>query len=86
MEENLARAFKNLAGYTIKATEKAILELGESILDKKNESVKSHLEQRQKELDEYLETIRNYSEGIDYVKKIGSKKQSFAPYVDEKNI
>ena len=83
MEENLARAFKNLAGYTIKATEKAILELGESILDKKNESVKSHLEQRQKELDEYLETIRNYSEGIDYVKKIGSKKQSFAPYVDE---
>ena len=26
MEEKLARAFKNLAGYTIKATEKAILE------------------------------------------------------------
>ena len=48
MEENIVRAFKNLAGYTIKATEKAILELSESILDKRNESVKSHLEQRQK--------------------------------------
>ena len=58
MEENLARAFKNLAGYTIKATEKAILELGESILDKKNESVKSHLEQRQKELERDLKIIR----------------------------
>ncbi len=62
MEENLARAFKNLAGYTIMATEKAILELGESILDKKNESVKSHLEQRQKELERDLEIIRKYLE------------------------
>lgn len=62
MEENLARAFKNLAGYTIKATEKAILELDKSILDKKNESIKSHLEQRQKELDEDLKIIRNYLE------------------------
>jgi hypothetical protein len=62
MEENLARAFKNLAGYTIKATEKAILELGESILDKKNESVKSHLEQRQKELERDLEIVRNHLE------------------------
>ena len=62
MEETVKKAFKNLAGYTIKATEKAILELGESILDKRNESVKSHLEQRQKELDEDLETIRNYLE------------------------
>ena len=80
MEENLARAFKNLAGYTIKATEKAILELDESILDKKNESIKSHLEQRQKELDEDLKIIR---EVLIMSKKIGSKKQSFAPYVDE---
>ena len=62
MEEKLKRAFENLAGYTIKATEKAILELGESILDKKNESVKSHLEQRQKELERDLEIIRNYLE------------------------
>ena len=62
MEENLARAFKNLAGYTIKATEKAILELSESILDKRNESVKSHLEQRQKELEKDLEIIRNHLE------------------------
>ena len=62
MEEKVKRAFKNLAGYTIKATEKAILELDKSILDKKNESVKSHLEQRQKELDKDLETIRNYLE------------------------
>ena len=62
MEENIVRAFKNLAGYTIKATEKAILELSESILDKKNESVKSHLEQRQKELERDLEIIRNYLE------------------------
>ena len=62
MEEKLARAFKNLASYTIKATEKAILELGESILDKKNESVKSHLEQRQKELERDLEIERNHLE------------------------
>ena len=62
MEENLARAFKNLAGYTIKANEKAISELGESILDKKNESVKSHLEQRQKELERDLKIIRNHLE------------------------
>ena len=62
MEENIVRAFKNLAGYTIKATEKAILELSESILDKRNESVKSHLEQRQKELEKDLEIIRNYLE------------------------
>ena len=83
MEEKVKKAFLNLSGYTIKATEKAILELDKSILDKKNESVKKQLEQRQKELDEDLETIRNYSGGTDYVKKIGSKKQSFAPYVDE---
>ena len=62
MEENLARAFKKLAVYTIKPTEKAILELGESILDKKNESVKSHLEQRQKELERDLEIVRNHLE------------------------
>ena len=62
MEENIVRAFKNLAGYTIKATEKAILELSESILDKRNESVKSHLEQRQKELEKDLEIIRNHLE------------------------
>ena len=62
MEEKLKRAFKNLSGYTIMATEKAILELGESILDKKNESVKSHLEQRQKELERDLEIIRKYLE------------------------
>ena len=83
MEEKVKKAFKNLSGYTIKATEKAILELDKSILDKKNESVKKQLEQRQEELDKDLETIRNYLGGIDYVKKIGSKKQSFAPYVDE---
>ena len=62
MEENIVRAFKNLAGYTIKATEKAILELSESILDKRNESVKSHLEQRQKDLERDLEIIRKYLE------------------------
>ena len=62
MEEKVKKAFKNLARYTIKATEKAILELGESILDKKNESVKSHLEQRQKELERDLKIIRNYLE------------------------
>ena len=62
MEEKAKKAFKNLSGYTIKATEKAILELDKSILDKKNESVKSHLEQRQKELDEDLKIIRNYLE------------------------
>ena len=62
MEENLARAFENLAGYSIKATEKAILELDKSILDKKNESVKSHLEQRQKELERDLKIIRNHFE------------------------
>ena len=62
MEEKVKKAFKNLAGYTIKATEKAILELGESILDKKNESVKSHLEQRQKELERDLKIIRNHLE------------------------
>lgn len=62
MEEKLKRAFKNLSGYTIMATEKAILELGESILDKKNESVKSHLEQRQKELERDLKIIRNHLE------------------------
>ena len=62
MEEKLARAFKNLASYTIKATEKAILELGESILDKRNESFKKHLERRQKDLERDLEIIRNYLE------------------------
>ena len=62
MEEKAKKAFKNLSGYTIKATEKAILELDKSILDKKNESIKSHLEQRQKELDEDLKIIRNYLE------------------------
>ena len=62
MEEKVKKAFKNLAGYTIKATEKAILELDKSILDKKNESVKSHLEQRQKELERDLKIIRNYLE------------------------
>ena len=62
MEEKVKKAFKNLSGYTIKATEKAILELDKSILDKKNESVKKQLEQRQKELDKDLETIRNYLE------------------------
>ena len=45
MEEKVKKAFKNLSGYTIKATEKAILELDKSILDKKNESVKKQLEQ-----------------------------------------
>ena len=62
MKEKVRKAFLNLAGYTIKATEKAILELGESILDKKNESVKSHLEQRQKELERDLKIIRNHLE------------------------
>ena len=62
MEEKVKKAFKNLSGYTIKATEKAILDLDKSILDKKNESIKSHLEQRQKELDEDLKIIRNYLE------------------------
>ena len=62
MKEKVKKAFLNLSGYTIKATEKAILELGESILDKKNESVKSHLEQRQKELERDLKIIRNYLE------------------------
>ena len=62
MEEKVKKAFKNLAGYTIKATEKAILELDKSILDKKNESVKSHLEQRQKELERDLKIIRNHLE------------------------
>ena len=62
MEEKVKKAFLNLSGYTIKATEKAILELGESILDKKNESVKSHLEQRQKELERDLKIIRNHLE------------------------
>ena len=62
MKEKVRKAFLNLAGYTIKATEKAILELDKSILDKKNESVKKQLEQRQKELDGDLETIRNYLE------------------------
>ena len=62
MEEKVKKAFKNLSRYTFKATEKAILELGESILDKKNESVKSHLEQRQKELERDLKIIRNYLE------------------------
>ena len=62
MEEKVKKAFLNLAGYTIKATEKAILELDKSILDKKNESVKSHLEQRQKELERDLKIIRNHLE------------------------
>ena len=62
MEEKVKKAFKNLSGYTIKATEKAILELDKSILDKKNESVKSHLEQRQKELERDLKIIRNHLE------------------------
>ena len=62
MKEKVKKAFKNLSGYTIKATEKAILELGESILDKKNESVKLHLEQRQKELERDLKIIRNHLE------------------------
>ena len=62
MEEKVKKAFKNLSGYTIKATEKAILELDKSILDKKNESVKKQLEERQKELNKDLETIRNYLE------------------------
>ena len=62
MEEKVKKAFKNLSGYTIKATEKAILELDKSILDKKNESVKSHLEQRQKELERDLKIIRNHFE------------------------
>ncbi len=62
MEEKVKKAFKNLSGYTIKATEKAILKLDDSILDKKNESVKSHLEQRQKELERDLKIIRNYLE------------------------
>ena len=59
MKEKVKKAFLNLSGYTIKATEKAILELDESILDKKNESVKKQLEERQKELNKDLETIRN---------------------------
>ena len=62
MEEKLKRAFKNLSGYTIMATEKAILELGESILDKRNESFKKHLERRQKELERDLKIIRNHLE------------------------
>ena len=44
------------------ATEKAILELGESILDKRNESFKKHLERRQKDLERDLEIIRKYLE------------------------
>ena len=62
MEEKVKKAFENLTSYTIRATEKAILELDKSILDKKNESVKSHLEQRQKELKRDLKIIRKYLE------------------------
>lgn len=62
MEEKVQKAFKNLASYTIKATEKAILEIEKSIHDKANISVKKHLEQRKKELDRDLDTIRKFTE------------------------
>ena len=62
MEEKVKKAFKNLSGYTIKATEKAILEIEKSIHDKANISVKEHLEQRKKELDRDIDIIRKYLE------------------------
>lgn len=62
MEEKLQKAFKNLAGYTIKATEKAILEIEKSINDKANAAVKEQLIQRKKELDRDLDTIRKFIE------------------------
>ncbi|NUW28951.1 hypothetical protein [Aliarcobacter butzleri] len=62
MEEKVQKAFKNLAVYTIKATQKAILEIEKSIYDKANISVKEHLEQRKKELDRDIDIIRKYLE------------------------
>lgn len=62
MEEKVQKAFKNLAGYTIKATEKAILEIEKSINDKANVAVKEQLIQRRKELDKDLDTIRKFLE------------------------
>lgn len=62
MEEKEQKAFKNLAGYTIKATEKAILEIEKSIHDKANIAVKEQLIQRRKELDKDLDTIRKFLE------------------------
>lgn len=62
MEEKVQKAFKNLAVYTIKATQKAILEIEKSIYDKANISVKKHLEQRKKELDRDIDIIRKYLE------------------------
>lgn len=62
MEEKVQKAFKNLAGYTIKATEKAILEIEKSINDKANAAVKEQLIQRRKELDRDLDTIRKFLE------------------------
>lgn len=62
MEEKLQKAFKNLAGYTIKATEKAILEIEKSINDKANVAVKEQLIQRRKELDRDLDIIRKFLE------------------------
>jgi len=62
MEEKVQKAYINLTNYTIKATEKAILELEKSIYDKANKSIKKTLISRRKELDKDLETIRNFIE------------------------
>jgi len=62
MEEKVQKAFKNLAVYTIKATEKAILEIEKSINDKTNVAVKEQLIQRRKELDRDLDIIRKFLE------------------------
>lgn len=63
MEEKVQKAFKNLAGHTIKATEKAILEI-EKCIDKEltNGALKEYLEQRKKELDRDLDIIRKFLE------------------------
>lgn len=62
MEEKVQKAFKNLAVYAIKATEKAILEIEKSINDKTNVAVKEQLIQRRKELDRDLDIIRKFLE------------------------
>ena len=62
MEEKVQKAFKNLSGYTIEATEEAILKIEKCIHDKANISVKEHLEQRRKELDRDLDIIRKFLE------------------------
>lgn len=62
MEENVQKAYINLTNYTIKATEKVILELEKLIHDKANESIKETLISRRKELDKDLNVIRKFIE------------------------